>query len=162
MLAPISIASNFHLRQWRAPRQRCRYWRYAPGQALPLACAPVPEVHGACPCRRGHEAAFHCSCFRPDTTVAAQSFERGSYIIVERQDGQSPPRIGGKLVDIGLAANCAQTRHVLGEAAMGQVLVRNLDDRVNESWKIKSSQGQSLEQLGQELRDVLTTSLPKR
>jgi plasmid stability protein len=45
---------------------------------------------------------------------------------------------------------------------MGQVLVRNLDDRVNESWKAKSSQGRSLEQLGQELRDVLTTSLPKR
>jgi plasmid stability protein len=42
---------------------------------------------------------------------------------------------------------------------MGQVLVRNLDDRVNESWKTKSNQGRSLEQLGQELRDVLTTSL---
>jgi plasmid stability protein len=45
---------------------------------------------------------------------------------------------------------------------MGQVLVRNLDHRVNESRKTKSDQGRSLEQLGQELRDVLTTSLPKR
>ena len=48
---------------------------------------------------------------------------------------------------------------MLGEAAMGQVLVRNLDHRVNESRKTKSDQGRSLEQLGQELRDVLTTSL---
>jgi plasmid stability protein len=41
---------------------------------------------------------------------------------------------------------------------MGQVLVRNLDDRVIESLKIKADlRGHSLEQ---ELRDVLTNAAP--
>jgi antitoxin FitA len=44
------------------------------------------------------------------------------------------------------------------ETAMGQVLVRNLDDRVIESLKTKAElHGRSLEQ---ELRDVLTNAAP--
>jgi antitoxin FitA len=44
------------------------------------------------------------------------------------------------------------------EACMGQVLVRNLDDRVIDSLKTKAElKGRSLEQ---ELRDVLTNAAP--
>ena len=43
---------------------------------------------------------------------------------------------------------------------MGQVLVRNLDERVIESLKTKAElKGRSLEQ---ELRDVLTRAAPRR
>jgi len=46
----------------------------------------------------------------------------------------------------------------LGDPRMGQVLVRNLDDRVIESLKTKADlKGRSLEQ---ELRDVLTNAAP--
>jgi plasmid stability protein len=46
----------------------------------------------------------------------------------------------------------------LKERQMGQVLVRNLDERVIESLKIKAAlKGRSLEQ---ELRDVLTRAAP--